>query len=273
MDRRCRQLFLAASLVTQYQSQAIDRDVTEIAENIIPNVRQLDRVRSTMRHSLNTLGRTDTAKPEEIEPLRKLARSEFDEMKEALRVYRALPLLPQEADRAASFAEPERRFIEALDSALRRDLSTVNLRSLRNLALEFDDSLTRALDYDTVVGKQLGESITKIRRRSLSQRHLLESRQRDVCDHWNWWSRFMLFEKRFVGPKTESGRTQRTFFGTRSANDLKGPLSSMLLSLDLADRPIADSVRADLRKRMRNAGRLMNGMIDGLLAFARSGAP
>lgn len=265
--------FLAATTAGQLRSMAIVRRVGDIVGNAMPSVEHLSQARSALRNTFVELNQMED-RPKSVQ-LRERALTHILELQEAVKVYNSKPYFPGEAGLAGELDTQIKEFIPELNETLNLAISADHekfLRGLHNLrwrAQILDATLGRTVDFNAAQGQRLGLDIENIRVQSLIIVGLLDLISAVLAILATILS-IRLFRKSLR--ETEDRANELDMFSARVAHDLKSPLGSILMACDLADHPMPNDQRSQLRDRVRHAARMMSSIIDGLLDFARTGA-
>jgi signal transduction histidine kinase len=282
--------FVLASAISQYRQAAIDAQVGDIVGNAMPSVQYLSQARTDLRRIdeaiIQTLLARGDASPEALERVHELRRM----MTSRLQSYLAMPFFPSEH---ALYDDIVGKSLVALDDALGRsdERSTAGDRAgvleamgrAHLAAVTLDEGIQRMVDYDAAQGQRLGLSIARIRQQSVSLLVLLEALTiglaaiATVIAFRNLRRTVSLVEesRRIAEQRastSEERATELEMFAGRVAHDLRSPLTAIAMRLSMAERQAGVDPRSALVSQLQQYVTRMNSMIEGLLAFARSGA-
>lgn len=250
--------FVLATGLSEYRQRAIDHRVDEMVTNAMPSVQQLAAARTALRRlddalvdSLASGPPPDAERWRQIESLRRA-------LDPPLGTYRALPFFPAE-QRMFDTLVPAR--LAELDAALQAHRLPAAHRAMGRL----DEGLHQLVDFNAAEGQRLGVSIQQVRQQSMEA--LLGAELLTIVLAAVGTVIAIRNHRRTVALLAERARELEDFAG-RVAHDLRGPLNSMAMRLQLSERQ-QKPLPAHL---MEQYVRRMTAMIDALLDFARAGA-
>jgi len=254
--------FLAATAVAQYVDDASAMELDAIVGNAMPSVQLLAQVSSDLRRIDLDLGKGQAAG---MLPER---RRNIDA---ALAAYRALPFFPEEPAMFAGVAQ----LLQQLDA----EITAHEIDDARSTVDIIDRRLERLITYDASQGQRLALAIARTRRESRGLVWLLDAasvvlavgamllaiRQRQravrVLEEEESEAQHRLVE--LANKVDELGH-----FAGRVAHDIRGPLQTASMSLELAR---ARGAAPATTQRGVAALAQMTVLVDGLLEFARAG--
>lgn len=269
--------FVGATAVSQYVESQIAKQTEDIVGNAMPSIQALALVRGELRNIDALISRAhgrDRVASEIVE-----SRRDIDA---ALASYVALPFFPGEQD----MYRPVPDLLRLLDRELAEvdaGLAAAALEVSRDTIADIDRVLQRIVTYDAAQGQRLGLSIAQIRSRSRAIIWMFDSgsvvlaagalalaqRQRRKALR-------VIEEERVVAERQLSDlRTQVDelgHFAGRVAHDIRSPLQTALIAMEMARDGITDATAAR-RAIGRGTAALqrMAILVDGLLEFARAG--
>jgi signal transduction histidine kinase len=279
--------FLAATALSQYAQGAIDLRVGDIVGNAMPSVHYLSQARSDLRRldgELVNLLIAQRATPNDLA----VAEHYLMMMKAPLESYRALPFFPGER---ALYEQLVAAALAELDATLERargdrDGATLlaSISDAHRAALTVDEGIQRMVEFDATQGQRLGLSIAVVRQRSLDVLWLVElltvalAAVATVAAFRNLRRTLeLLASSRQSAEQRASMSEERAHeldqFAGRVAHDLRSPLAAISMRLSMAERKATPEVPPPpLVAQIRQNVQRMDGLIDGLLDFARAGA-
>jgi signal transduction histidine kinase len=282
--------FFSVTFIVQRQAVAIDRLARELETNSIPSINRLTEARAQL-HGVTIVVRDLVRSGEGGPSLRRSAyeqaRSELDD---SMAAYLRLPTYPAEAPWSGLLAkelsdysnaiEELLRHVEASDFARASDLVGSRLMPASNRVESLQD---RLIELNAAEARRASQEIQRTGRHStrlsLALHTLAALLSAVVLVAVARWSRgyeklveaqgrLEVERKEFA----EQRAAELEMFGARMAHDVKTPLAAVALHLALADKRAGDPllVHAALKKADDGIQRVA-AIIDGLLAFARSG--
>lgn len=277
--------FLVSRWIWETRTQGIDAAASSITSDAAQAVEHLSKARAELRRMQGLLGdmttpvpeRDDASRTEGAGPVESSFRRSRSEFERELNLYLALPPYPGEEDLWGAILENKR----ALDDCIGRVLGAVAARDLQAASLELeargapifdrvDAGLQRAVDINARSSARLAGRISELRSREVVLGRVLDALSALLAG-----AAALLvvhFARRFAR-MTQQRVSELECFAGRVAHDIRSPLMSVGLALELAKRCLdADSnAKAALDRGSRTLQR-MGQLVDGLLVFARAGA-
>jgi signal transduction histidine kinase len=276
--------FSATLVVSQWRLQPIEALALDIARDAAPSIEHLSAVRTELirlgMYVNEYVTRTDNGgmiSRDDIQTVRRRLDTE-------LNAYRALPSSPEEAKQLKIIENDvtllERAAASALDQADATSFESARLMSYASFhdRLErADESVARLKDLNTKHAQARSEDILRTRRVAMILTTVLGMVSLVVAIIANILvlrvlrgrNRLMMKHGQLLADRA----TELEAFAGRVAHDLKNPLGTMAILIQLAARRRGDDpkLREDLGRLTRQV-KGMDQIIDGLLAFAQSGA-
>jgi signal transduction histidine kinase len=276
--------FSATLVVSQWRLQPIEALALDIAQDAAPSIEQLSAVRTELirlgMYVNEYVTRTDDGgiiSRDDIQTVRRRLDTE-------LIAYRALPTSPEEAKQLQAIEND----LTILDRATENALNEADATSFESARLSsydpfhdrlerLDESVAGLKALDTKHAQARSEDILRARRVAMRLTTVLGMLSLVVAiiagilvlRVLRGRNRLMMEHGRLLAERA----TELEAFAGRVAHDLKNPLGTMALLVLLAARRRGDDpkLRHDL-DRLTSQVKGMDQIIDGLLAFARSGA-
>jgi signal transduction histidine kinase len=272
--------FVLSSVAANYRERGIIRSAKNITDVGLPAIQHLASARAALRQVevlLDDLtgGVTSERRPEEL--LAELDRSRLL-MNYEWQAYKALPVYAGERElqgnASGALQSVKASFDEALFQLQRGDEERArNIRNMRAApALERLDAALHALvDLNAVRAGERSESISALRRDGRVvgiSLHVLSAVFATVAG---------VLLVRVLGRFTQTTNlrvSELEHFAGRVAHDIRSPLSSVGMALELSkkDAHVEDKTRSRLDRASRTVQRT-GQLVDGLLVFAVGGAP
>ena len=269
-------LYLLAAIVTQYSDARIDRLVERLHLNTIPN---LTEARSILR-DIDTELDVATFSPEgraaalgRIPLLRGDLNARFD-------AYERDASYPRQREAFEQMLQPAR---VQLDRGIHKVEAGAPTADLHALALDIDretaamdQALTELIRIDNAETQATRTQIIQTRRRTVRLPFLLELLSSIAAAGAAWLavrtaSRFQALQRQNIELEAARARELETF-AQRVAHDLLSPLGAMAFGLSALERRHSDEQTRTTIDRSRRALTRTEQMVQGILAFARSGA-
>ena len=261
--------FLAATAASQFVESTSSRQLDEIIGNAMPSVQQLIVVRGDLRR----IGRElrESRDPEAMHEIAETRRN----IDAALAAYTALPFFPGELAMYSGVPELLRRFDTEL-AAKTFDLARDTLDVV-------DRRLERIVAFDASQGQRLGLAIARARTKSRVVVWMFDSGS--VLLAIGAMVLAMRQRRRAIRVLVEEEKTARErmvelasqvdelgHFAGRVAHDIRGPLQTAMVSLEIVrERGAGFATIGPSAQRGVAALARMSTLVDGLLEFARAG--
>jgi signal transduction histidine kinase len=272
--------FVIASLTARYLERGIVHAAQSISNDALPSIQHLSATRTALRQMAVgiddlTEGVDSGRRPDEV--LTELQRAR-DSLHQEWASYETLSAYTGEEELQWRADEAYRSVEVSFDEALRR-LNVADksgARTARNRmaapALEsFDSVLHELLDLNTIRAAERSRSITDLRRQSQVWGFTLYA----LTVFFALVAGLLTIRvvRRFARVTTLRVSDLEHFAG-RVAHDIRSPLSSVTLSLDLArkDPELNEKTRSRFERTERTVQRI-GELVDGLLVFAVAGGP
>ncbi|HLL56235.1 MAG TPA: ATP-binding protein [Myxococcaceae bacterium] len=273
--------FFASSAYSFYVSAGVGEASQQIAHNASPSVLRLTSARTELRrlesavHQL--LGRQSSSPSEDRELEALQAKLEAE-----LAAYRSLPLDSGEEVLAEQIEQRRRELRDAITQTLA--LSTKDREGARGVAETritpvvdaLDEAMKSAAEVNAQNAKAQAERINELRQKGKRTELLL-----DVLSAVFGLVllvvllRILTRYTRLLRAQTEELEARAgelNDFSGRVAHDIRGPLASLSLALQMAEQSAQDDSTRDLVARGLRSLQRATGIIDTLYEFARSGA-
>jgi signal transduction histidine kinase len=267
--------FLANTFISQRIESRSAHDTADIVENAMPSVQVLSLVRGDLRTIDRSLQDRACMSPEELTRSITLQRRSIDA---ALASYTALPFFPHERAQYAPIPE----LLARLDAQLATAQPTSTDAAVDMIEHTIDDvdrTVERIESFDASQGQRLGLAIARSRSDSRSVIFLLDAATALLA-----MGAVMLavrLRRRAIRTLVEeTDVTRRSLadlrvqvdelghFAGRVAHDLRSPLQTALLSLEIVRQDPGATNALETSKRALHR---MSGLVEDLLGFARAG--
>lgn len=275
--------FILATIYTQHRLSAIDAAAADIVDNASPSIRRLSEARTELRH-LQVLLHEDAERIRNGDVSRIDAiRASSERIDENIDAYLALPTFPGEKELWTEIVQARKaldeilnRQISALASAERLNTEPVVDPALSNAAARMSYALGLAIEFNAAHARDLAVSIGQYRSRSTAIALGLDL----ICvlvtflaarALWKTVSDHSALLERHRKLHAERARELEEFAG-RVAHDILGPVNAVGLALEISANTQAEPERVQALERGRAALARAQGIIQGLLGFARAGA-
>jgi signal transduction histidine kinase len=282
--------FFSVTLVVQRQAESIDQLARELETNSIPSIDRLTEARAQL-HGVTIVARDLVRSGEGGTSLgRQTYEQARSELNDSMTAYLRLPTYPAEAQLGGLLAkelseyanaiEELLRHLEAGDVTLASDLVDSRLMPASNRVESLQD---RLIELNAAEARRASQEIQRTRRHSTrlsfalhTSAALLSAFVLVAIARWSrGYEKLVEAQGRLEVERKEFAEQRAAeleMFGARMAHDVKTPLSAVALQLALADKRAGDplQVHAALKKADDGIQRV-GAIIDGLLAFARSG--
>jgi signal transduction histidine kinase len=274
--------FLVTNLIVQRSSAAIGELSERIIYNSAPSIEHLASVRRSVLEAELLLTRfihEPMLRPE----LGRSLETALTQVEQGTREYLILPPFPGEQAVRVEVEESWLRF----DDAVREARAAAEADGTAAASALFDreveprgsqtlESITRAIEYNAVLGRETAARIHETRRHTMWLANGLNA----VCGilavavawllHREAQARRVLFDAHTQSLEARAAELEQ--FAGRVAHDIRNPLSAARLAAEMAVRKSADEgVRGHVRLIIRSLSRA-DAITGALLDFARSGA-
>jgi signal transduction histidine kinase len=271
--------FLLARGISEHRSKGIHSAAESISSVAAPSIVQLSSARTELRHMEVLL--ENAANPESTEPDKKAMQEQFLESRKefdlAYAGYRTLPPYPEEPGLWITIDEDKRALDASIDAVLRKTAAG-NLQGAESeldnrtepLFDRIDVGLKHAIDINANAAASSSEQITMLRDRSRTLARVLDG----LSALFAAIAAFVAIRvvRRFA-LLMELRVSELEHFAGRVAHDIRSPLASVGLALDLAERsPALDPPSKAVLDRGARTLQRVGQLVDGLLVFARAGA-
>jgi signal transduction histidine kinase len=276
--------FSATLVVSQWRLQPIEALALDIARDAAPSIEHLSAVRTELirlgMYVNEYVTRTDNGgmiSRDDIQTVRRRLDTEID-------AYRALPSSPEEAKQLKAIENGltilDRATENALDEADATSFESARLMSyapFRDRLEGVDESVARLKGLNTEHAQARSEDILRARRVAMILTTVLGMVSLVVAiiasilvlRVLRGRNRLMMKHGRLLAERA----TELEAFAGRVAHDLKNPLGTMALLVLLAARRRGDDPKLrEVLDKLTSQVKSMDQIIDGLLAFAQSGA-
>jgi signal transduction histidine kinase len=275
-------LFVGSTLYVDHRTRSIDERVDDILTNATPSIEELAAARTELRHLEMGVGRYLGAhlrgKPFDRAVLEGWRRA-------AERHFAAYERWPSFSSERAAYARVigrkvrlyavVERTLDAIDADDVEGARALMFGELAEEAEALDHGMERLLSANNDFAERSAEEIRTIRRKTTVTALLLDG----LASLFGgllviFGIRAALQYRRSVEERkrmTEERLRELDAFAVRIAHDLRGPLTSLILSAGLAQSKPARMPEA--MDRIKRGVGMMNEMIEALLAFARAAAP
>jgi signal transduction histidine kinase len=272
--------FLLSSVVANYREQGIARAAGNIAADALPSIQHLSAARTALRQvtaSLDELTAGITSPSPPAEASKELERSR-DLLDHEWQAYKALPAYRGEEALQARAASAIDAVNPALDEAVlgTRRQEDEHVRNVRDTMVRptlerLDASLHALVDLNAVRAAEQSENISALRRQSEFigiSLHVLSAICAAIAGI------LLVRMVRRYARLMELRVTELEHFAGRVAHDIRSPLNSVALTLELSmrDPHFGEKMRSRLEVAGRTVQRIAQ-LVDGLLLFAIGGAP
>ncbi|MDF2692184.1 MAG: sensory transduction histidine kinase [Labilithrix sp.] len=271
--------FVAATTVAEYRARGIEAAAESITTNALPSIACLSGARTELRQVELMLERlTDTDGPiPKRDPT--ADRAVLDSSREAFARYWStcisLPVYPGERalqERIASRTREMNDSIEVVLSAIAAGKAEAAARELADHTQpafdHVDAAMVETIELNARHSAALGADIASMRTSSKSLREFLVTLSVILASV----AAFLMVRllRRFTG-LMESRVLDMEQFAGRVAHDVRSPLTSIGLALELTKRDPAAGIERGLLDRASATLQRVGQLVDGLLVFARSG--
>lgn len=269
--------FVAASAVSEYRARGIEEAAESITGNALPTVDCLSRARTELREIsllLERLSDEHGGPKSAAEDMSRLARTRDVLATERNRCL-ALPNYPGEEeieDRASARA---REMDASIDEVLRRyeagnrQAAAQELHAKTQTAIDrLDAELVEEIDLNASQSTALGARIAELRASSRRTGAVLNALSAVLAAIAAF---VMLRILRRFARLMETRVSDLEHFAGRVAHDIRSPLASVGLALDLTKRDPELGLKKGVLDRATTTLQRVGQLVDGLLLFARAG--
>lgn len=263
-------LFLSHEVATRDAFDASLATVGEIVDDTMPSVIDLSELRATIFEIRAETGRATRAAPAERPKVIARLESRFAILMERIRAYEKLPAFPEE----------RHVFVE-----LERGAAALHEAALRVAATGDDDEIDRSFSPQAQALDHVAMTLVEMNAREASHaaRAIVATHEQAKAHSLEYLAPVILCvialgvlaERSLARTERETHRLlgELDAFSARVAHDLRGPLGPIALALAMvkADAKLEDRSRRSIEIAEGSLHRAV-ALIDGLLAFARSGA-
>jgi signal transduction histidine kinase len=271
--------FLVARGISEYLAKGINTAASSISNVAAPSILHLSRARTELRHMEVLI--ENVANPASSAPERSSLREQFvesrSEFENEYALYKALPPYGEETGVWNSIDQEKQALDASIDSMMRR----VAAGDLKGAEVELDNrteplfdhidvGLRHGVDINATTAADLGARITTLRNRARTLGRVLDVLSALFAATAAF---FVIRVVRRFALLMELRVSELEHFAGRVAHDIRSPLGSVSLALDLAERSqeLDPHTKAVLDRGARTLQRV-GQLVDGLLVFARSGA-
>lgn len=263
--------FTASTLFSEYRARGIEAAAASITNAAVPAIDHLARARTELRHIEVLLDdyvdSNGVSGRRELEQARAVFEGDYG---------RYLAIAPYEGEPAlwTRIATSTSEMNASIDSALRamgggRDAADELTSRVKPAIDQVDAGLLAAIELNTRQAAELSARIAAIRREARSWGLALDALSVLLA------ATAAVLVTRVVGRfvrAVEARATDLEHFAGRVAHDIRSPLQSVALALDLARRrPELDAKTTTLLERGLRTLQRVGQLVDGLLVFARAG--
>jgi signal transduction histidine kinase len=270
--------FVASTLVSQGRARGISRAAIQIATNAAPSIGHLSTARTELRHAEIALDDYLDAvvAGQDVDGLEPAIHESLDSIDREWAVYKSLPMFSGESALWRSVESGRARVGATVDEALRRANAgegeageAVMNGQMKPAVNELDDALLATVNFDAQQAARLASAIDVLRRSANRWLAVLEPISVLLSIVAAITATIVV---RRYSRLMELRVEELEQFAGRVAHDIRSPLSSVALTLDLAKRTKSSYEEACPRlDRARGTLQRINQLIDGLLVFARAG--
>lgn len=273
--------FLGSTAYALHVSSGILAASEQITADASPGVLRLASARTELRHLEATVHRL--LGREYFNPFdgQELDRS-MDRLDAEIQAFQELPLDPQEKGYVADIERQRRTLRRAIDEIV--DLASSDRPAARNIAEvriaplidALDQSMTSVADVDNQEARRLAQQIVRMRETGRRMELTLDA----LSAVFGIVLLYLVVQslKRFTGLLREQQRTlearanELDDFSGRVAHDIRGPLASLDMALQLLSNRAGDEGSQELVGKAQRSLKRAADIVDGLYEFARSGA-
>ena len=269
--------FIAATSVAEYRARGIGADADSIANNALPSIACLSQARTEVHQLAMLLERlASEASPQTASGMAD-ARASRDGLARTTTDCLALKTYPGEKSiqdriviRSTAMNASVDRVLRRFEAGDRADAIT-ELRSRTEPAVDqVDEALVENIALNARQTSTLGTHIASLRTKSQSLLAFLLALSILLATAVTL-TMVRVFH-RFTG-LMEARVTDMEHFSGRVAHDIRSPLANVGLALELTKRDPEMSLRKGVLDRAMHTLQHVGQLVDGLLVFARSGAP
>ncbi|HUS67536.1 MAG TPA: MCP four helix bundle domain-containing protein, partial [Kofleriaceae bacterium] len=272
--------FAGSTTYSQWVASHIDVLARSISENATASILHLAAARGEVRH-LESLATRYTLQPDPV--LEKEVAAAQRDLDQSFARYLAIPPYPREralwsdVDAAATaFRQAVARTMEAASTANLAEKRPALHDMLAQRGNEAVQRLNEAVAFNAHEGQALADEITLARRRATLVAATLDAVCIVVTLALAWVT--ISANRRYTGAlarerlEAEERADELETFAGRVAHDIRGPLATVSLVLGSVEKRAHDDATRGLASRGLTAVKRANGIVTGLLAFAKAGA-
>jgi signal transduction histidine kinase len=270
--------FLASTALSLGRARGISKAAIDIATNVAPSIEHLSNARTELRHSEIALDDYVDAviAKEDAGALERTVHESIDRAGREWGIYKSLPAFPGETALWRSVESRRARLNAAVDELLRRakagdgDAAQAALDGqVKPDVNEVDDALLATINFSAQQAARLGSVVDTLRRSAKTWLAILEPLSVLLSIVAAITATIVV---RRYSRLMELRVEELEHFAGRVAHDIRSPLSSVALTLDVAKRTSSSYEKAYPQlDRARGTLQRVNQLVDGLLVFARSG--
>jgi signal transduction histidine kinase len=278
--------FVGATAYSEYVAARIDHSALEIANNAAPSIEHLTLAHTELRNLMNLLVRATAVEPGRARP------DPYDNdavsrcrlrMEEEIRAYLNLPVFKNERQ----LWQDTRRELTRFEDVADRQIAALRAQHLDEAIALLPEVLTandvaklaieRVIDFNARQAHDVALRIQRERRQSTTIAILLDFASVIMTALLGWLLWRALREHTGLVESHNRLLAQRAQdmedFAGRVAHDVLSPLSNVELAIGLANRAEDDETRRARLERASSSVQRVKRIVDGLLDFARAGAP
>jgi signal transduction histidine kinase len=271
--------FVAAMAVAEYRARGIGAAAESIAINALPTITCLSGSRTELRRIERLLERVVEADGTSPRPEAALDRADLDRSRRVLveswSTCRALPVYPGERVLQNRISDRTK----AMDASIDKVLAQVAAGDARSASLELhthtqpavdrvDEEMVENIELNAQRSAALGAEIARMRSAAESLRTFLIGLSVALASVAAF---FMVGLLRRFTLLMESRVSDMEQFAGRVAHDVRSPLTSVGLALELTKRDPTAGIQRGMLDRATATLQRVGQLVDGLLVFARSG--
>ncbi|MBX3204425.1 MAG: MCP four helix bundle domain-containing protein [Labilithrix sp.] len=268
--------FIAATSVAEHRARGIEAAAESITTNALPSIACLSRVRTELRQIQMLLERLTSAGPRHVQSDMAELRESRDDLARDTQRCLELPTYPGEKAlqdriglRSSTMNTSMDRVLVRLDTGDKAGAATELLARTEPALDQLDETFVENIDLNARQSSTLGAEIRSIRTSSQSILAFLIALSVLLASAV---ALMMVRVLRRFTSLMEGRVTEMEHFAGRVAHDIRSPLAAVGLALELTKRDPEALSRGVLDRASKTLQRV-GQLVDGLLIFARSGAP